>query len=108
MAYYSTYNFPDHKKGDTFLGTEFTLTDGNGAAISLVGATIELLTSSPVEQTLSTETGELTITDGAAGKFTVDEQVIDWKSGNYEYEIIFTFASGRKRTYIVGRWLIVD
>jgi hypothetical protein len=106
-TYYSTYTFPNHKSGDTFLGTQFTLKDEHTTAINIAGATIELITSSPSVKTLSTTTGELTITNGAGGVFTIDEQIIDWEPGNYEYEIIFTFSSGRKRTYIVGFWEIV-
>jgi hypothetical protein len=109
--YYATYNIPTHKRGDTFLGVRFILTDGNGQAIDLEGASVELVTSSPFVQTLSTAGGELSITsDSSAGEgiLQIDEQIIDWVAGNYEYEIIFTFASGRKRTYIVGFWEIVD
>jgi hypothetical protein len=109
MSYYATYTIPAHKSGDTFLGVEFTMTDSGGSAINIGGAVIELITSSPFSETLTTIAGGgLTITNGAAGEFKIDEQRIDWASGNYEYEIIFTFASGRKRTYITGFWEIVD
>jgi hypothetical protein len=111
-TYYATYTIPTHKRGDTFLGVNFILKDGAGKAIDLEGATVELTTSSPFEQTLTTENnGGLTLTSdssGGEGILQIDEQIIDWVAGHYEYEIIFTFASGRKRTYIVGSWLIVD
>ena len=108
--YYTTYNFPTHKQGDTFLGVIFALTDGNGDPIELDGATIELVTSTPHEQTLTTEDGGgLTILDDSsedAGRFMVDEQIINWAPGNYSYELIFEFPSGKKRTYIIGKWVI--
>jgi hypothetical protein len=106
-TYYSTYTFPTHKSGDTFLGVTFTMKDEHAAAINIAGATIILQTSSPNVQTLSVGNG-ITITNGAGGVFKIDEQVISWGAGNYEYEINFTFTSGRKRTYITGFWLIVD
>ena len=112
MAYYSTYNFPTHKQGDTFLGVEFHLTDGNDDPIDLEGTLIELITSTPHEETLSSATGGITILDesedssGERGLFMVDEQIIDWAPGNYSYELIFTFPSGKKRTYVVGKWVI--
>lgn len=106
-TYYSTYTFPTHKSGDTFLGVEFTMKDEHLTPLNIVGAAIQLVTASPHVQTLTVGDG-ITITNGASGIFKVDEQIIDWVSGNYEYEIIFTFTSGRKRTYITGFWLIVD
>lgn len=111
MPYYTEYNFPDHKSGDTFLGVIFRLTDGNTVPIDLDGATIDLHTLSPTEEHLTTENGGITVIDDSAaveGKFMVNEQVIDWEPANYEYEIIITFLSGAKRTYIVGYWLIVS
>jgi hypothetical protein len=110
MAYYSTYNFPNHKSGDTFLGVIFTLTDGNDDPIDLDGAVIELKTLSPHIQELTTVGGGgISIIDESSsieGKFQIDEQVIDWCAGSYEYEIVFTLASGHKRTYIKGTWVI--
>jgi len=107
MAYYGTYTFPTHKKDDTFLGIQFTMTDVNGNPIDISGCAIEMVTSSPKVKSLSTGSG-ITLTDGPGGVFNIDEQLIDWVAGNYEYEIIFTFTSGRKRTYITGFWLIVN
>jgi len=108
--YYSTYDFPTHKQGDTFLGVIFALTDGNDDPIDLDGALIELITAAPHEEILTTaDGGGLTILDDSsedAGRFMVDEQIIDWCPGSYGYEIVFTFPSGKKRTYIVGHWVI--
>jgi hypothetical protein len=107
--YYSEYDFPTHKQGDTFLGVIFSMTDGNGDPIELDGALIELKTSTPDEKTLSTgAAGGITILDDSSedeGRFMIDEQIIDWCPGSYSYEIIFTLPT-KKRTYIVGHWVI--
>ena len=110
--YYSSYNFPTHKTGDTFLGIIFEMTDGNGDPIELDGALIELVIETACEELkLSTdsEIGGITILADSSedeGRFMIDEQIIDWDPGNYSYEIIFTFPSGKKRTYIIGHWVI--
>lgn len=109
--YYSTYDFPTHKQGDTFLGVIFAMTDGNDDPIDLEGTIIELVISTACgDYSLSTaNTGEITILDDSSedgGRFKIDEQIINWAPGNYSYEIIFTFPSGKKRTYIVGHWVI--
>ena len=108
-VYYSTYHFPIHKSGDTFLGLKFTLKNASGNAISLIGVTIELVTSQPVIRSLtSLNDAGITITDAVNGEFEINEQIISWTSGIYDYEIIFTFDGGRKRTYIVGTWQIIN
>ena len=55
-----TYNFPNHKKNDTFVAQEFTYTR-NGSPINLTGATIAMMlrlvkSADPVALSLSTAT----------------------------------------------------
>ena len=82
-------------KGDTFLGLEVVVSNEDGA-INITGATIELVTDRD-RNTLAT-----TITDAAAGTFEIDEQIIDWSVGIYNYKIRVTLPTGRKRTYVYG------
>lgn len=64
-TYITTYNFPDLVSGDTFLGVQFELKDALGSAINIAGATI-VLTTKRDSNTLSTDAGTITITDGQA------------------------------------------
>lgn len=103
---YDTYDFPDHEKGDTFEGVTFIMLI-NGVALDLTGAVIQAkFWKNGNAYTLSTTTGELTITDPAAGTFTFDKQIINFDAGNYCYEMMFTLASGDVKTYIKGTWKI--
>ena len=109
-----TYTIPTHEKGDTFGGITFTL-EVNGAVLDLIGALIEatfvLQTNCAIRHTLTSEVGGgLTIADTSptSGIFYIDEQIIDWRAGVYDYEFKFTLADGRVKTYLEGTWEITD
>lgn len=91
--------------GDTFLGHQFTVLDAVGDPVSIVGAVIELKTKTEYGLT-TVDSGGITITNGAAGVFQLDEQIINWSPRIYEYTIRITFADGTKRTYVKGNWEI--
>lgn len=97
------YNFPEHKRGDTFGGVQFTLSV-NGAAKNLSGAVINMKIGNNV---LSTTTGEFVITDAVNGGFQFKEQIITLSARNYYYEITFVFSTGVVKTYIKGTWNII-
>lgn len=112
MAAFATYDFPDHKSGDTFPGVIFSMADGDGAPIPLDGVQIDLHLFPDGEVALSTESeGGITVLSDSSedeGRFMIDEQIIDWNPRTYKYEVVFTFLSGKVRTYIQGHWTILD
>jgi hypothetical protein len=99
-----TYNFPNHQSGDTFLGVNFALLDGDNQPINIQGAKIEF--AFVKARKLSTLTGEVEITNAAGGLFRVKSQIIAWQPRTYQYEMKITFSSGTVRTYLSGSWLI--
>jgi len=103
---YDTYNFPDHEKGDTYEGTTFTILV-NAVALDLTGSVIEVkFWKNGNKYTLSTTSGEITLTDPGNGVFKFNEQVISFDAGTYCHEFKFTLASGKVKTYIKGTWKI--
>ena len=105
MSKAKSYNFPDHKSGDTFAGVQFEILV-NTVAANLVGSTINMEINGTL--TYSTSTGELVLSDPSNGKFQFAEQIIDLVPGNYYYEITITFADLSVKTYIEGYWRIIE
>ena len=109
-----TYDIPAHESGDTFIGLTFTVTV-NGSLLDLIGAlivaTFKLRTNCAVQHVLTSEVGGgLTIEDASptSGTFYIDEQIIGWRAGLYDYEVKFTLADGKVKTYLEGTWEITD
>jgi hypothetical protein len=111
-----TYNFKDHKNGDTFPGVQFEL-KVNDVAKSLEGAKIDMNVDGTI---FSTNTGELEITSAASGIWQFKSQVVSFPVKKlavppyispyytYPYEMIITFGDGSVKTYIDGTWKIVE
>ena len=89
--------------GDTCEEVNFTVTI-DAVPLDLTAAKI-VLSTNPNGINLSTGAG-LTITDGPAGQFRIDSQVITAASGNYTYFVKFFLASGAVHTYITGTWSV--
>jgi hypothetical protein len=104
------FNFPDHVKGDTFDGVLFTV-KVNTVALDLTSAHIDMdLRLEPlgiVAKTFSEGAG-ITITDASNGKFRIDSQIIDISAGLYYYDIEITLSNGVVKTYVGGRWKILQ
>ena len=109
----SDYNFPNHVKGDTFDGVLFTLTV-NTVALNLTGAVINMdlrLTKTGVSVERFTSVADEHITISATptdGTFTFNEQIISVDAGNYFYDIEIVFPDTTVKTYIAGRWNIIQ
>ena len=109
----SNYNFPDHIKGDTFNGKTFTVTL-NAVALNLTSAIINMdmrltPTGTVVKSFTSVGSGGITINaNPVLGKFTLDAQLIDIAVGEYWYDIEIELSSGVVKTYIGGRWTILQ
>jgi len=108
------YNFKNHKKGDTFDGVEFTITV-NGNSLILTEATIKMdMRETPlgvVVKSFSTPTSGITISSPTtAGKFIIDQQIIDIPAFKYYYDIEISLATNpvEIKTYVWGRWEIVQ
>lgn len=115
-TYTETYDFPDHKKGDTFLGIQFEVLI-NSAAVDLTGAVIKgrfkgqygyntYLLSTEASTVPEPVDGSITVTDATAGIFTVDNQVIDWFADTYDYDMQITLSSGEVYTFFEGTFTI--
>ncbi len=103
-----TYDFPTHRKGDTWQPSAFhgTLNDVD---INLTGATIAMKArdcNSLEVLSLTTPAGGITITDATGGVFTIDSQVLNIAAGVYNYDIQFTLSSGEIFTWIVGKLIV--
>jgi hypothetical protein len=102
---------PDHQQGDTFPGLRFTITR-NGVAKDLTGATIAmtflLINRRDSEEQVLTAVSGLTIIDGPNGVFDMDQiNVVDWKAGEYSYDIEIQYADNEVKTVVEGTWKIV-
>ena len=112
MATFQIYNFPDHIKGDTFNGVEFTL-EVNSLPVDLTNASIKMYLKTQskacdVVAKFTTDNGKLTITDAVNGVFQFDNQIININAGTYDYDIEITLNNGTIKTYIKGTWKILQ
>lgn len=100
---------PEHKKGDTFNGQQFTL-NINGSPADLTGASIRMdlrkVKTGPYVLRLSTDNGGISILVPVSGIFQINPQIIDVQAATYFYDIETTFQDGTVKTYIDGTWLI--
>jgi hypothetical protein len=108
----STYNFPDHRKGDTIEAITFTITV-NTVALDLTGASAKMDVRNSKGNRLArfttTPAAGLTILAPATdGKLRFDEQIIGIEAGTHDYDIEITLADDSVKTYIAGRWTITQ
>ena len=105
------YELRDHIKGNTLGEIVFQLII-NGNSVDLTGATIDMgikehvLTD--VGYTLSTENGKMSITDPVEGVFKIVQQIIDFEPNLYNYDIKITFPDNVIKTYVTGKWKIIQ
>jgi hypothetical protein len=100
-----------HKRGDTFYAVPFEIKKDN-VAIDLSDTVIKMQVRQNYGGAIvlnfdSTDDVGITITDAVAGKFKIDEQIIDIPAYNYIYDIQFNF-DGIIRTYVSGNFLITN
>lgn len=108
MTTTTTYDFPNHIKGDTFESIQFTVTI-NLSPLNLIDATIrmDLRNGKELIQRFDLD-GGLTIKDAENGVFAFDKQVIDVEIGDHSYDIEFTLSDESVKTYIKGNWKITQ
>lgn len=104
------YVFPSHYSGDTYEGAVFTITL-NDAPFDLSDAEIDatFVHESNTGYTYTLTTGDgISIINDTGGVFQIDEQIISWYPGLYNYDITITTADTGIYTWIYGTWSILD
>lgn len=104
------FNFPAHRKGDTFRALQFALKQ-NAVPVDLTESSIsfQVRTSPTGSLALSFSIGDgITLTDPAGGVFQIDEQVIDLDSALYYFDLEVTLSNGFVLTYLTGTWQILQ
>ena len=102
------------KRNDTFDAMPFELNERDGEVltpIDLTGAEIkmQLRKSACAEAVLtldSSDDGGISIT--GLNTFQIDEQIFTIGAGIYDYDIQITFEDGTVRTWISGKFTIVN
>src|SRR3990172_2612992 len=108
----TTYNFPDHRKGDTIEAITFTITV-NTIAINLTGASAKMdvrnKQGNKLERYTTTPADGLTIVAPATdGKLRFDEKIVNIEAGTHDYDIEITLVDSSVKTYILGTWKIIQ
>ena len=107
----STYKIPNHYKGDTFDGLQFTILNTDGLTpIDLTGVLIKSQFRRKAKKGILVKEviiGDgITVTDAINGVFKIDSFILDWAESTYYYDVEFTFTDGTVVTYIEGSLLI--
>lgn len=100
------YNFPSQYRGDTFDAVAFTFKDKDtGLPIDLSGTDIKCQFRSPfnakIIKEIDLDDGILMISE-VGGTIAIDEFLITWDDGVYNYDIQIIYPSGTTKTYVKG------
>lgn len=104
MPSIGTYTIPAIIRGTTMEAIEFSVSV-DGIPLNLTSATIEAVARWQ-RDSKKVRKFETTITNAASGVFTLDEQIIDWDNGVWDYCIQFTLSNGDVKVYIEGTFTI--
>jgi hypothetical protein len=102
------YNLPSVNTGNTFYGVRFVLPAN--PLYSLDGAKVKMMVKTkpdaqPVASFSSDDVdGKIVIIDDRT--LEISQHEIALLPNNYQYDILFEFADGRKSTLIGGGWII--
>jgi hypothetical protein len=104
------YNYPDCLRGDTVNALPITTSqtvDNVTTPLDLTNIDIDCkFVYKGITKNLSVGSG-ITKTDAAAGEFQIDEIIFD-VVGVYKYDLRFTYASGKIKTYLKGEIKILQ
>lgn len=110
-----TFNFPKHKRGDTFDGFGFVVTSNGGNPVDFTGATIKIQFRTKPDSDVVMEwlTSDNSIVITGANNNIINMQPktglqMDIKAGTYRYDINVLFPTNITRTYVEGEMQIVD
>jgi len=102
----TAYNFPNHRKGDTFRSRQINL------GFNITGATIKmqfrLLGASNFSFEWSTTNNTFLVTNATLGIITMSKRILDFKPDTYIYDLQITDSNSDVTTYFEGSILIVQ
>lgn len=110
-----TYNFPSHRRGDTFNGHSFEISQ-NGSPVDFTDADIKIQFRTTGESRniiLEWSTGDGSITISGAGNNVIEMEAktgeeMNVTPGTYKYDIQVVLANGVTNTYVKGAMKIVN
>jgi hypothetical protein len=104
MSYTKTYNFKDHKRGDTLKEIEFQveINDQPLDFDNIAAINCQFRLRSPKGQVVHTATIDDGITITGPGAFKIDGFLLDFPPVIMYYDIEFVFTDGTVRTYVEG------
>jgi len=107
----TTHDLRDQYTGDTFFGLVVTVQLG-GVAVNLSGSTVRLdfrlRSTNALAKQLAIGSG-LTLSDPAAGIFTVDSNwTVDMDPGVYIYDCEVLLSTGRRETILQGTLTVLQ
>jgi len=104
MSDVGNYTIPSVFEGTTMEAIQFTILVDE-APLNLTSATIKAV-ARPQANPAKFRQFETTIVNAASGIFRIDEQLIDWEKGTYNYAIQFTLSDGSVKVYVEGTFTI--
>jgi hypothetical protein len=108
----AVYNIPNQYAGDTFDGFQVTVTQTSNdvtTPINLDGITLACKFKKDGATVLDlTEGSGITIVDAADGIFKLDAFSVPTETGNYNYDIQFTYSGGSVKTYMRGTMRVIQ
>lgn len=99
------------QQGDTFNEVPFEILIDD-VYLDLTNAIIKMQVkkdacASPVLSLTSVDDAGITITNANLGRFKINEQIINIKPCNYQYDIQIELSSGEIKTYVGGLFQVV-
>lgn len=98
------YNFPNHRKGDTFKARQIVL--GFDITSSIIKMQFRLSGASNIAFEWATVDNSFVVTDAATGTITMNKRLLDFKPSSYVYDFQVTDSNGDITTYFEGSILI--
>lgn len=102
----STYNFPNHKKGDTFRARQINF--GFNITGAIIKMQFRIAGASTVSFEWSTVDNTFNVTNATTGIVTMSKRILDFKPAKYVYDLQITDSNGNVTTYFEGSILITQ
>lgn len=102
----TTYNFPTHKKGDTFKARQINF--GFSVAGCIIKMQFKIEGASTVSFEWSTVDSSFLVTNATTGLVTMNKKILNFKSATYLYDLQITDSNGNVTTYFEGSILITQ
>jgi hypothetical protein len=102
MSVIGIYNFKDHIVGDTFNGIQFNIKINNVAADVSSGQIVF-----KNDGVLKSPSFSISLTV-VSGGLKMEPQSIAWTPGIYSYKVLVTLSNGYIKTYVKGKFRIIN